>query len=163
TPEKAPRRHPKYLTLAKRFERQLETGALRVGDRLPSVRQLRDEHRISVATAIGCYAWLERQGYVRARPKSGFYVSRAPATDGPPPALAVRPRGRAPVRLTGAAGDVGGNGGTAGGVPLGPAVVGPALLPMNRLNRSLRLALSAFADNAVRHEDPRGNPRLRRQ
>jgi DNA-binding transcriptional MocR family regulator len=34
---------------------------------------------------------------------------------------------------------------------------------MQRLNRSLRLALSAFPDNAVRYEDPRGNPRLRRQ
>jgi DNA-binding transcriptional MocR family regulator len=46
---------------------------------------------------------------------------------------------------------------------LGPAVVSAALLPMNRLNRSTRLALSAFADNAVRYEDPRGNLRLRRQ
>ena len=42
-------------------------------------------------------------------------------------------------------------------------MVGPALLPMNRLNRSIRLALSAFADNAVRYEDPRGSLRLRRQ
>jgi DNA-binding transcriptional MocR family regulator len=162
-PGKDPARYPKYLTLAKRFERQLETGALRVGDRLPSVRQLRDEQQVSVATAIGCYAWLERHGYVRARPKSGFYVSRAPAPDGPSPAVAVRPKGPVPVRLTGAAGDVAANGGAAGGVQLGPAVLGPALLPMNRLNRSLRLALSAFADNAVRYEDPRGNPRLRRQ
>ncbi len=55
----------------------------------------------------------------------------------------------------------------AAGVPevleLGPAVVGSALLPMNRLNRSLRLALSAFGDHAVRYEDRRGNLRLRRQ
>ena len=34
---------------------------------------------------------------------------------------------------------------------------------MNRLNRSIRLALSAFSDNAVRYEDSRGNLRLRRQ
>ena len=46
---------------------------------------------------------------------------------------------------------------------LGPAVVSPALLPMRRLNRSIRLALSAFADHAVRYEDPRGSLRLRRQ
>src|SRR5215472_10127631 len=69
---------PKYLRLAKDFECQLRTGALRVGDRLPSVRQLRDQHCISVGTAIGCYLWLERQGYIRAHPKSGFYVTRAP-------------------------------------------------------------------------------------
>jgi DNA-binding transcriptional MocR family regulator len=51
----------------------------------------------------------------------------------------------------------------AGFLDLGPAVVGASLLPMARLNRSIRLALSAFGDNAVKYEDPRGNIRLRRQ
>jgi DNA-binding transcriptional MocR family regulator len=154
------RGYPKYLQLARGFERQMRAGVLRVGDRLPSVRQLRTAHRVSVATAIGCYAWLERQGYVRARPKSGFYVSRPPRDEGALPDAATRVRGPGPVRIdttrTAAA-----------AVPevleLGPAVVGSALLPMNRLNRSLRLALSAFGDHAVRYEDRRGNLRLRRQ
>jgi DNA-binding transcriptional MocR family regulator len=154
---------PKYLKLAKGFERQLRDGVLRVGDRLPSVRQLRETHRISVATAVGCYLWLERQGYVRARPKSGFYVSRAPLADGPAPAVTTRVRGPVVVRV----GDLGAeaipDATTGEVVELGPAVIGAALLPMNRLNRSIRLALSAFADNAVRYEDPRGNLRLRRQ
>jgi DNA-binding transcriptional MocR family regulator len=118
-PDAAPQRCPKYLRLAKRFERQLATGVLRIGDRLPSVRQLRDEHRVSVATAIGCYAWLERQGYIRARPKSGFYVSRAPTPDGPPPAVAVRPKGPVPVRLTGTGADGPADGGRADAVQLG--------------------------------------------
>ena len=152
---------PKYLKLAKGFERQLKAGVLRVGDRLPSVRQLRQTHRVSVATAVGCYLWLERQGYVRARPKSGFYVARTPQADGPAPAVATRTRGPVAVRVAEL------------GPPtparaehlleLGPAIVSSALLPMNRLNRSIRLALSAFADNAVRYEDRQGNLRLRRQ
>ena len=33
---------PKYLRLAKSFERQMKAGVLRVGDRLPSIRQLRE-------------------------------------------------------------------------------------------------------------------------
>ncbi len=156
----APQGSPKYLKLARRFERQLRAGVLRVGDRLPSVRQLRDEHQVSAATAVGCYLWLERQGYVRARPKSGFYVSRTPAPDGPAPALAARVRGPVPVRMSGyEAAAVP----ATGMIELGPAIVGPHLLPMNRLNRSIRIALSAFSDNAVRYEDPRGNLRLRRQ
>jgi DNA-binding transcriptional MocR family regulator len=135
---------PKYLKLAKGFE-----------------RQLRQQHRVSVATAVGCYLWLERQGYVRARPKSGFYVSRTPLAEGPGPSIATRLLGPVDVRV----GDLGA---AAAGAPrrvveLGPAVVGSALLPMNRLNRSIRLALSAFSDHAVRYEDPRGNLRLRRQ
>ena len=152
---------PKYLKLAKGFERQLKSGVLRVGDRLPSVRQLRETHRVSVATAVGCYTWLERQGYVRARPKSGFYVSRAPQAEGPPPSVASRMRGPVTVRI----GDVGTPAAPAKTdvLDLGPAVVSSALLPMKRLNRSIRLALSAFADHAVRYEDPRGSLRLRRQ
>jgi DNA-binding transcriptional MocR family regulator len=150
---------PKYLKLAKSFEHQLRSGALRVGDRLPSVRELRDAHRVSMATAVGCYLWLERQGYVRARPKSGFYVSRAPIPDGPVPAPTTRMKGPLPVR-----GHVEASHGVPGGaLDLAPATVSPALLPMNRLNRSLRLALSAFTDNAVRSEAPAGNLRLRRQ
>jgi DNA-binding transcriptional MocR family regulator len=151
---------PKYLQLARGFERQMRSGILRVGDRLPSVRQLQATHRISVATAVGCYAWLERHGYVRARPKSGFYVSRPPDDDRPLPVTATRVRGPFAVHVAPrqtaapAVREV---------LDLGPAVVGPALLPMNRLNRSLRLALSAFGDHAVRYEDRRGNLRLRRQ
>jgi DNA-binding transcriptional MocR family regulator len=152
---------PKYLKLAKGFERQLKNGVLRVGDRLPSVRQLRETHRVSVATAVGCYSWLERQGYVRARPKSGFYVSRAPQADGPAPIVASRVRGPVAVRI----GEVGPHQAPARTdlLDLGPAVVSSSLLPMNRLNRSIRLALSAFSDHAVRYEDSRGNLRLRRQ
>jgi DNA-binding transcriptional MocR family regulator len=159
----APDGCPKYLKLAKGFERQLKTGVLRVGDRLPSVRQLRDQHRVSVATAVGCYLWLERQGYVRARPKSGFYVSRAPLADGPAPAVAARVRGPVAVRMSALAPSAvpASNGGAV--LQLGPAIVSPALLPMKRLNRSIRIALSAFSENAVRYEDPRGNLRLRRQ
>jgi DNA-binding transcriptional MocR family regulator len=137
---------------------------LRVGDRLPSVRQLRDEQQVSVATAVGAYLWLERQGYVRARPKSGFYVSRAPLDDGTAPAVAARMRGPVSVQVRQLTHEARTAAARAADIlELGPAVVGPALLPMNRLNRSIRLALSAFADHAVRYEDPRGNDRLRRQ
>ena len=154
---------PKYLQLARDFERQLRTGALRVGDRLPSVRQLSDEHRVSAATAVGCYVWLERQGYVRARPKSGFYVSRTPMADGPAPAVGARMKGPVSVPPRSLGAESPGADPRKGVVEMGSAIVGAELLPMNRLNRSIRMALSAFTDHAVRYEDPRGNLRLRRQ
>jgi len=158
-----PRGCPKYLKLAKTFERQLRAGVLRVGDRLPSVRQLRTHHRVSAATAVGCYLWLERQGYVRARPKSGFFVSRTPQAEGPAPEISARARGPIRINMSGLPIEPSAVSDRAGYLDLGPAVVGASLLPMARLNRSIRLALSAFGDNAVKYEDPRGNIRLRRQ
>ncbi len=153
---------PKYLQLAKNFERQLRAGVLRVGDRLPSIRQLRDAHQVSAATAVGCYLWLERQGYVRARPKSGYFVSRAPVAERPAPDVAARVRGPVPVRVASLAA-AGIASARSAVIDLGPAVISPALLPARRLNRSIRLALSAFADHAVRYEEPGGSLRLRRQ
>ncbi len=157
----APRGCPKYLKLAKNFERQLRAGVLRVGDRLPSVRQLRAQNQVSAATAVGCYLWLERQGYVRARPKSGFFVSRTPQAEGPAPDVSARARGPMRINMGGVPLDTPAE--RAGMIDLGPAVVGASLLPMARLNRSIRLALAAFGDHAVKYEDPRGNVRLRRQ
>src|SRR5215510_7109532 len=91
---------PKYLKLAKSFERQLLVGTLKVGDRLPSVRQLRDQYSVSVGTAIECYLWLERQGYIRAHPKSGFYVTRTPVSSPEPESAAPPSR---PVAVVGTA------------------------------------------------------------
>jgi len=153
-----PQECPKYLRLAKDFERQLRVGTLRVGDRLPSVRQLRDQYSISVGTAIECYLWLERQGYIRAHPKSGFYVTRTPVSSPEPEVNALA---SSPVAVVGTS--IPSVGDPAAAVQLGPAVVSPRFLPLARLNRSMRLALSAFDDTAVTYEEPRGNIRLRRQ
>jgi DNA-binding transcriptional MocR family regulator len=155
---------PKYLTLARGFERQLRSGTFRVGDRLPSVRQLRRDHRISAATAVSCYLWLERQGYIRARPKSGYYVGRLPDRDTAPPETA--PAARRPVAIrhdlsTGLEAPAAVNGSPV--LDLGPAVISAALLPVGRLNRSVRAVLSAFEDSVATYEDERGSLRLRRQ
>ena len=147
---------PKYLRLAKGFERLMRAGVLRVGDRLPSVRQLRRDHGISVATAVGCYLWLERQGYVRAQPRSGYYVSRRLAPESAalaPPAEVETPKARLTAHWSSPGPEF----------AMGPAVLGPEFLPGTRLNRSIRMALSAFADHAMVAQEPQGNLRLRRQ
>jgi DNA-binding transcriptional regulator YhcF (GntR family) len=95
-----PEHYPKYLKLAKSFERQLRMGTLRVGDRLPSIRQLREQHSISAGTVIECYLWLEREGYIRAHPKSGFYVTRTPVSCPEPDVAAPASR---PVAVVGTA------------------------------------------------------------
>src|SRR5262249_40447415 len=155
---------PKYLKLARDFEQQMLSGTLRIGDRLPSVRQLKAEHRVSLSTAVECYLWLERQGYVQARPKSGFYVKRTPLADKHTPEIAL-PALR-PVTVEHVAGVTAGceaNRSRAGILDLGPAIVGPALLPLKALNKSIRMAIAAFADHAVRYEESDGSWRLRRQ
>src|SRR6201988_2858456 len=65
---------PLYVTIAEAFTRQVATGALRPGDRVPSLRKLSREQGVSLSTALQAYVWLENRGYLEARPQSGFSV-----------------------------------------------------------------------------------------
>jgi DNA-binding transcriptional MocR family regulator len=66
---------PLYQRIAESIERAIASGALRSGDRLPSVRQLSQQHGVSISTALQVYRWLENRGVVQARPKSGYFVA----------------------------------------------------------------------------------------
>ncbi|WP_372740285.1 PLP-dependent aminotransferase family protein [Neptunomonas sp.] len=49
----------------------------RVGERLPSVREMCKDRQLSKATVLHAYQRLEAQGVVEARPKSGYFVMPA--------------------------------------------------------------------------------------
>src|SRR5947208_267067 len=65
---------PLYVGIAENLTRQMARGALRPGDRVPSLRQLSQQERVSISTALQAYLWLESRGYLESRPQSGFYV-----------------------------------------------------------------------------------------
>ncbi len=61
------------------IERQEQSGALRPGDKLPSLRKLSRQFEISVPTVKQAYVELERQGTISARPQSGYYLKATQA------------------------------------------------------------------------------------
>src|ERR1700691_5127772 len=63
-----------YLQIAGGIERMIGEELLKIGDKLPSERMLREEHGISAGTAFQAYYHLEGKGLIEARPKSGYYV-----------------------------------------------------------------------------------------
>src|SRR5260370_17888611 len=65
---------PLYVRIAEAFTRQVATGVLRPGDRVPSLRKLSREQGMSLSTALQAYLWLENRGHLEARPQSGFYI-----------------------------------------------------------------------------------------
>jgi DNA-binding transcriptional MocR family regulator len=52
----------------------IDTGTLRAGDRLPSLRRMSTRIGVSIPTVRQAYIELERQRKVESRPQSGFYV-----------------------------------------------------------------------------------------
>src|SRR5690606_2911855 len=65
-----------YERLAEEFAAAIERGALRPGERLPSVRGLSAKRGISPATVVQAYAALEHRGLIEPRSRSGYYVRR---------------------------------------------------------------------------------------
>lgn len=65
---------PLYKRLARHISEAIELGTLRPGDRLPSVRSLSLQHKVSLSTALQTYRHLENHALIEARPKSGYFV-----------------------------------------------------------------------------------------
>ena len=70
---------PLYHQLADQIHELIRAGTLRAGDRVPSVRRLSTQQRVSVSTVLQAYQRLEDIGVIEARPQSGYYVRRLSA------------------------------------------------------------------------------------
>jgi len=150
-----------YEQLAAELGDAIERGALRPGERLPSVRRLAEERAVSVATVVQAYGVLEGAGLVEARPKSGFFVRRRTDEGNPPrpPRKAVTPTRPAVSdgisRLMSALRDP-------AVVPLAAAYLDPATLRISALNRIAAQLAREVSTVGARSDTPPGLPTLRR-
>ena len=119
--------------------------------------------RLSAATVLEAYLRLERDGYVHARDRSGFYVLHAfaRAYPEPKPLRAVVPP--APVGISQLVTEVLHQTGDRKLVPLGVSTLGPTILPIARLNRAFRRVLATAPMHSARYTAIRGHLPLRRQ
>lgn len=148
-----------YERLAERLRHQIQRGTLRAGERLPSLRRLGRDQRISLATAVEAYLQLEREGLIEARPRSGYYV-RAPAA--PTPRTSARHRARAPqpIRNPALLGvlDVLGR---CDLISLHAATPAPSLLPTAALAAAASRVMRRNAQAALGYAVPQGLAALR--
>ena len=64
-----------YLEIAQKYKEYIELGIIKNGEKLPSVRIAAGELGVNPNTVAKAYALLEEQGYVRALPKKGAFVT----------------------------------------------------------------------------------------
>ncbi|MCV6590123.1 MAG: PLP-dependent aminotransferase family protein [Marinobacterium sp.] len=64
-----------YEQLADSLSSRIEQGFYQSGDKLPSIRNLSQQHGVSISTVQEAYRLIEERGLARPRPKSGYYVS----------------------------------------------------------------------------------------
>ncbi|MCW1431815.1 PLP-dependent aminotransferase family protein [Novosphingobium sp. JCM 18896] len=76
-PEIASSAGPKYLSISAALGRDIETGRLRPGDRLPPQRDLAEALGIDLGTVTRAYAEARRQGLIDADGRRGSFVREA--------------------------------------------------------------------------------------
>ena len=154
---------PLYIRLASEFRRQIDNGVLSAGDKLPSIRGLQRVRRVSTATVMEAYLRLERDGYVRARDRSGFYVVQPNGRALPAPDIATTLLPPVPVGINDLVSQILVQSSDTKLVPLGISTLGPTLLPISRLNRAFRRALTHRPLHSATYGAQRGDVSLRRQ
>jgi DNA-binding transcriptional MocR family regulator len=63
-----------YISIAKDVERAITEGVYKVGDRLPSVRQICQKYGVNASTVVRAYGELELLDVVEPRARSGYFV-----------------------------------------------------------------------------------------
>lgn len=87
---------PLYRKLADHYLGAIKAGSLTHGGRMPSVRAMMRLHGVSLSTALQTCRQLESDGWIEARPRSGYFVRQArrgvlPPLDEPNAALPPDP------------------------------------------------------------------------
>lgn len=68
-----------YESLARSISDAIENGQLPPGSKLPSIRDLSSQHKVSINSVKMSYRQLEDRGFIYAKPQAGYFVaSRAP-------------------------------------------------------------------------------------
>ena len=148
----------RYEELAKDIRTQIANNTWRSGEKIPSVRMSCRNYNVSNSTVLQAYQLLESEGWIIAKPQSGYFV--APKVDGVDyqPPLA-REKKAINDRLF----DFLKSSSAEGIVPFGSAFPDPDLFPLPTLTRNLASAGRKMTGASVINNLPPGSESLRRQ
>ncbi|HRG79123.1 MAG TPA: PLP-dependent aminotransferase family protein [Cyclobacteriaceae bacterium] len=153
----------KYIEVADRIETLIEKRALKVGDKLLSVRALSKEQGISVSTAFQAYYFLESKGLIEARPQSGYYVKFSPQHTFEMPTCCEPADEALPVSIDEMISSVYHDLRSPKLTSFSLSAPHPSLLPSAKLNKSVMHSLRNSPDHCLNYEHIQGNELLRKQ
>ncbi len=154
---------PLYRFIADRIVALIDSGTYKPGERLPSIRELSRQMRVSINTVKTAYDLLEIDRLVAPRPQSGYYVRhRLPEVPSEP---AIRLETLIPTEATTGeiAAQIHQDIGRTDIVQLGAAVPSLQGVPSAALARLLAQEAKNHPEESVAYRMPPGDPRLREQ
>jgi DNA-binding transcriptional MocR family regulator len=167
---RADRQHPNgtvylYEEIAEKISHMIRQGTFGPNERIPSIRNLSRQMRVSVNTVLEAYWHLENRGLIEARPQSGYYVkgslpqhpvrtARKPALEYAEPNDVVLGDVSLQVMHTLSNPAL---------IPLGSGAPNTDLLPADKLNRMLSSQTRRYPQKSLSYSSPRGMKKLRVQ
>ena len=155
----------RYEALAADIEASIRHGTLQTGDRLPSVRQTGERRGVSASTVFQAYYLLEARGLVRARDRSGYYVTGGGVRNAPPEMeRSSRPgEGSVALDVSEHVFEILGASMSRQVVPLGSAFPSPLLFPLERLGQMMGSSARSLDPWSTVDDMTPGSAALRRQ
>ncbi|QSW89443.1 MULTISPECIES: PLP-dependent aminotransferase family protein [Flavobacterium] len=152
-----------YLQFADVIEKQIKSGLLNVGDKLPSIREVCAETGYSMSTVSKAYYEVESRSLIESRPQSGYYVSNISARiitepSASSPVLSVENIEREDL-IDLVYGDMRAKDVTM----LSLGFPSNELLPIAKLNKGMVQAMRQLPNSGTSYEEIQGNSNLRKE
>ncbi|XEC94189.1 PLP-dependent aminotransferase family protein [Paenibacillus tarimensis] len=125
----------KYKTIVNFMIRQMESGAIRPGQKMPSIRELAEHFACSTNTVAHAYRTLEQEHLVYPVSKSGYYMVEKKNTDHPP----------------------------SNRIDFTSATPNAKFLPYHEFQHCLQQATAQYQEALFGYTDPQGLPSFRKQ
>ena len=151
---------PRYADIADQMRAAFAEGRPEAGARLPGVRRLAHQYGVSVSTIVAAMQRLEDEGWVEARPRSGFFVRPRRRAGADLPASRPDPR---PAAVTSQAItlEIVQASAKPGVLQLGTAVPDTSFMPAEAVQRAVASASRLHRRDALGYAFPPGVPALR--
>jgi DNA-binding transcriptional MocR family regulator len=162
-PDKPNKSSKLYEQIADHIAKMIENKTYRSGDRIPSVRKMSTQKRVSVTTVLQAYELLESQGLIEARPQSGYYVKPRFVKSVPPPDISSPRCDPTQVSINELTMMMMRDLFNPNLVPLGAATPNSRLLPADKLNRILATIARNKSMESIKYDIPPGWEPLRIQ
>lgn len=139
---------PLYQQLYQQLRREIQSGALAPGEKLPSKRKLSEQLGVSINTVEGAYTQLEAEGFVAASPRRGFFVletGQLPQQSRPLPPAPPEPEPPHPAYL----------------VDFSPSGMARQQFPFGVWRKLMKNCFNEYDDTLLLRTVPQGDPGLR--
>jgi len=152
-----------YQELALFINSLIEQGILLPGSKVPAVRRISKQRKVSLSTVLQAYRLLEEQGILEAKARSGFYVTMTSRVALPLPKLTRPPRAASIVNVSEMVGELFKHASDPRFAPLGCAAPTPELLAAGHFDRFIAKAVRSDGASHNIYTLPKGNLALRQQ